>query len=408
MVLKDVARPVRRRASTMLFVLLAFGVLLAALVLAVDLSHLWEVRVSQENASDAAALAAVQALVEDHLLTGDPAATIAAFQQARGEASRYAAANPVLGEPLPLDPNPANLLDGDVLFGTLDNPRSTLFVPAERVADPNSRDLGLVNAVRITARRTRDRGNPAGLYLGRALGLPSADVVTTATAMLDRDVVGLRPALNQPLPLVPIALLSDPTGANPACWESQVPGGKGPDDYRFDRVRRTFVADAGGDGIHEFEVTLGENACELLVGVADDATANGQVRSGVTSAQLHDLGGQLVLGEHNQVLLPAAPGCGPAAGTQEAAELQASLESLQLRGELRVWPLFAGLDGDSDAAVVTGLVAARVVKVEAAEDGQRVRFTLQAGMLSTAAAVTDATRRVGAGNPYLCKVRLVH
>src|SRR5262249_27554689 len=156
-------------------------------------------------------------------------------------------------------PNAVNLPDGDVLFGTLDNPRSTLFVPAERVTDPENPYLALVNAVRIAARRTRDRGNPAGLYVGQALGLPAADLVTVATARLDRDVVGLRPALNQPLPLVPIALLSDPSGADPRSWESQVAAGHGPDDYRFDRATRTFVADANGDGIHEIEITLGEN-----------------------------------------------------------------------------------------------------------------------------------------------------
>jgi hypothetical protein len=403
---KDVARSPRRQASTTLVVLLAFGVLLAAAALAIDLAHLWEVRTSQENATDAAALAAAGALVDDRLLTGDPAAMVLCLRLARDEAVRYAAANPVLGEPLPLDPNDTNLPEGDVLFGTLDNPHAPLFVPAGNVADLSNPSLGLVNAVRITGRRTRDRGNAAGLYLGRAFAVPAADVVTLSTAMLDRDVVGLRPALNQPLPLVPIALLSDPGGTNPASWEAQVPGGRGPDDYRFDPATRTVVADATGDGIHEMEVTLADNACELLLGVADSAAVNDQVSGGVMPAQLQSLGGQLVLGEQNQLPLPAPPGCGPAAGTPEADGLAASLEQLRVRGDLRVWPLFAGLDGSSGAAVVTGFVAARVVRVEA--DGPRVRFTLQAGMLATPDLVTDASRRVGAGNPYLGKIRLVH
>jgi hypothetical protein len=409
MVLKDVAGSTRRRpGSTSLFVILAAVVLLAALGLAIDLAHLWEARVSLENSADAAALAATQALVSDRVLTGDPAVLIDRLRRARAEAIRYARDNPVLGASLPLDPNLDNQPEGDILFGTLDSPRSTLFVPAQNITDPTNPSLGLVNAVRIAAQRTRARGNPAGLYLGQALSLDSADLVAVATAMLDRDVIGFRPVLNQPLPMAPIALLSDPTGSNSSSWESRVVAGTGPDEFRFDPTTRTFVEDPNGDGLHEMQVELGDNGCLLLLGVADAAAAAGQVRSGVTAAQLQDLGGQIVLGDQNQLPVPAAPGCGPAAGTPQAADLQASLEQLRLRGDLRIWPLFTGLDAHSGATVLTGFVAARVVEVDAPATGEPVRFTLQPGMLSTASAVTDASRRVGTGNPYLCKVRLVH
>jgi hypothetical protein len=283
-----------------------------------------------------------------------------------------------------------------------------VFVPAQNITNPGNPFLGLVNAVRVTAQRTRARGNPAGLYLGQALSLDSADLIAVATGMLDRDVIGFRPVLNQPLPLVPIALLSDPTGANPASWENQVVAGNGPDDFRFDPTTKTFVEDPNGDGLNEMPVALADSGCLLLLGVNDATSAAGQVRSGVTAAQLQGLGGQLVLGDKNQLPVPVAPGCGPVAGTPEAADLQASLQQLQLRGELRIWPLYTGLDAQSGAAVLTEFVAARVVDVEASATGQPVRFTLQPGMMSSATAVTDASRRIGTGNPYLCKVRLVH
>ena len=88
-----------------------------------------------------------------------------------------------------------------------------------------------------------------------------------------------------------------------------------------DGCRLAAQVENGGDGIHEMVVTLGENACALLLGVADAAAANDQVSGGATPAQLQSLGGQLVLGEENQLPLPAAPGC----GTAEADDLAAGL-----------------------------------------------------------------------------------
>ena len=62
--------------------------------------------------------------------------------------------------------------------------------------------------------------------------------------------------------------------------------------------------------------------------------------------------------------------------------------------------------------VLSGFVAARVVQVvDASKQGGGITFSVQPCMMSTATALTDATRRgVGSArlpNPYICKVRLV-
>ena len=367
------------------FVLLALTVLLAALALAVDLALLGEARVEMQNSADAAALAAVGSLVNDQAPGGDPAVLAPLLGQARASAVQYGQNNPVLGQPLALDPNPENLPDGDVVLGSVDTPQSRVFNPAADTGNPTNTSLSLVNAVRVMGRRTRARGDPVGLSLGGFLAFPYADVRAVATAMLDRDVIGFRPVFNQPLPLAPIALLSDPTATDPSSWEFQVTAPGGP---------------------HPMDAVLGTNALLLFIGVTDVTAASAQLAGGVTAAQLQDFGGQFVLGDQNLLPVPAAPALAPS----DLAVVQAGLEQLQQSGALRIWPLFPAADAGNDPLPVSGFVAARVAQVESAADGS-VHVTLQPGMLATPTAVTDASRRgvggVNITNPYIVKVRLV-
>jgi hypothetical protein len=386
----------RRRGGVALIVLLSLVVILLAFVLAVSLSQLGESRSAMENSADAAALSAAGVLVDDRLLLGDPILMVDLINQARTTAVTFALANPSLGQLVQLDPNPNNLPDGDIVFGTIDTAASRLFVPAGDTEDPTNLALLLVNAVRVTAHRPRTGGN---------------DIMAIATVMLDRDVIGFRPLSSQPLPLAPIALLSDPTRANPQSFEAQAPGNGGPDGFRFDPLTKTLLPDPMGDGLHEMVVTLADNGCLLQIGVPDATNAALQVRDGVTSAQLQSFGGAFLLGPDNMLPVPVIPGCQPVLGSADEAQLRLSLEQLQILGELRIWPLSSGLDPSSGSVIISGFVAARVASVDPPASGQPIRFTLQPGMLATASAVTDATRRGISGlaiiNPYITKIRLV-
>lgn len=396
------ARP--RRGNVALIALVSLAALLMLLALAVGSAGLWEARGALENAADAAALAAAGDLVDDRALLANPSVQVALIQNARSDAVAYAASNLVQGQPLALGPNPTNAPDGDLVFGFVDLAQGVGFTPAGDVSDPTNPDVLAVNAVRVVARRTRDRGNPAGLLLGTWLAMPSADVVAAATAFLDRDVIGFRSTAGQALPVVPIALLSDPTGANPLAWEAQA--ARGPDVYRFDPASRTFAP--GSDGLHEVRVQIAQNGCLLEAGVTTVAGAAAQVVGGVQPGQAPD---GIVLGPDNTLTVLTFPGCGPAPDTSDATLLQAALAQLQASGEARAWPLFRGAGPASGTAVLTGFVAGRVANVAAPAAGQPVTFTLQPAQLATATAVTDASRRGAGGahvvNPYVCKVRLV-
>jgi hypothetical protein len=381
-----------------------------ALALALNQAWLWTLRAEMQADTDAAATAGAQTLVDDDLLRGDPAYLPALLQRSTDQALLYAGSNLVGGRPFALLANPANNPDGDIVFGTLPTPRSTTFIPAQNIGDTSNASLALINAVHVQARLFASRGNAPALLFSPFTGLASADIQAAATAMLDRAVIGFRPR-NLPIPLAPIALLSDPTASDSRSWEYQVESKKGADQYRFDRAQGTFVFDAAGDGLFEFQAALaldpgqaaGANVALLHIGVQTIAGISGQLLNGVTAADLSDFGGQLVLPANDQLTVPGAV-VGPPFGSPDLTKLQQSLVQLQQSAAVRIWPLACSVDATLGTVTVCRFVAARIVTVETPMANEPLRFTLQPTMLAVGAAVTDSSHVT---NPYLCKVRVV-
>ncbi len=401
----------RRGSVLSTLVLLALPMLLLALMLAVNSGLLAETRIALHNAADASALAAAQALVDDRLLTHDALAILGVLENARQQAQRFLDANPVPGNarPVHLARNPDNAADGDIVFGTLHRPRDQQFVLAS--PRPDNSFLHLINAVRITARRTGERGNAARLLWVPFQTKTSADLSASSTAMLDPYVVGFRPQGSLSVPLVPVALLSDRHGTNPDSWEFQVARHGGPDDWRFHHAHKTF--EKLGDGIHEMRVTLAGgpsekgNACLLQLGIDDFSDLAEQAVHGVTTCHLQDWHGEWLLDKHAHQLRVPGTRCAPASGW---GPLPGSLAYLQATGTPRVWPLFSRIDENSGMPIVTGFVAARVVSLGQGK-GNSLVLILQPCRMSTPTAVTDAAQEgiggVSIANPYICRLRLV-
>ncbi len=417
-----------RRGAVLVIVLLAMPVLVAAMLLAINSQRLGETRTELQTAADAAARAAALAFVDDRALLGRPEIFQELSDRARDQALRFAAENTADGSAVILDANQANDPDGDIAFGILDTPRSRHLIPV----NPRSSDgayLPFINTVRVAACRTRARGNPAGVFWGKAVGMPSCDVVCRATATLDRDVIGFRPAANVPVPLAPIALRSDPTGDELWAWEPQVEMRLGADLYRFDQAAWRAEFDPNGDGLWEMDVILPApripkkqkghaqavqasvwNACLLQLGTEDLGGLARQLRQGVSKQDLAGFGGGLIVPADPRGL--AVPG-GPWNGDEAAPEwddFREALRALHRQGERRIWPLYIGFDSETGMPLITGFVAARIVDIT--EEGGSLNLTLQPCMISTPAAVTDPARREVEGaavpNRYVCKVRLVN
>jgi hypothetical protein len=415
----EYARRIGRRQATAvtLLVLLALPVLLAILFLAVNVALLAEARATLQNNADADALAAVQCLVDDTWLTGIPARQLNLIGVARSEAQFYANTNKVLGQPLALELPPtatANPADGDIVFAFLDQPGSRVLVVADLNGTYNgSPFLPTINTVRVNASRLRARGTAVGLWGAGFTGSSSADLATRATATLDRDVVGFQPIGDQPLPLMPIALLTRfaaPGKGMASSWENQLQLGL--DAWRVDPANSLFSA--GSDGLPEATMVLDSDetlasAALLLLGISDIAGTSGQgvfggqVASGVSANDLQGMGGTFALsGIDNRLTVAASRG---------AMSFYSALASQlnQIQGQKRIWPLYESFDPGSGQAVIAGFVAARVVQASPSATGLAV--VLQPCMLSTRTVLTNAAQRGVGGvniiNPYICKVRLV-
>jgi hypothetical protein len=386
-----------------------------ALALVVNQGRLWQARAELENATDAAALAGAGALAGDALLVSNPILMPDLLDQARAAAIQFAQDNQVAGQPLVLDPNLTNAAGGDIVFGSIDNAAGGGFVAAQNVGDPANASLTAINAVRITGRRTRARGNPISLSAGRFLTMDSTDLTVTSTAFLDRDVIGFRPSALQSVSLAPVALLSDPNGTLPESWEFQVRQA-GQQEYRYDPSTRQNVAVPNGQGVPQVQFCLGlpdatngpNNVALLELGASDLSALTRQLSQGVTAADLAGFGGQLVIPATGPLFVNGTR-VGPARTDPLLAQLWQALDELRQQGTPRIWPLYSSFDAAQGQAAVTGFVAARVVQVEPLAANAPLCVILQPTVVVSSAAVTDPARR-GSGitlpNPYVCKVRL--
>jgi Mg-chelatase subunit ChlD len=142
----------RRRGSILVISAASMTVLLGVGALAIDLSYLLEIRAELQNSADAVALAAASGLT-----VGQP--------EARRRAQQYAGLNPILKQPLTVNPS-------DLTFGQWDF-LTNRFLPTT-VAP---------NAVRVKV-ALRDTANSRQLFLAPVLGINQADVSAVATASL--------------------------------------------------------------------------------------------------------------------------------------------------------------------------------------------------------------------------------
>jgi hypothetical protein len=448
-----------RRGSVAAWFLVTLPALLLSGLLAINAAWLADARTSIQSSADASALAAVHTFVHDDWLREDESAPARLARESRSEAQKCGLRNPVLGCALGLERNDENAPEGDIVIGSLDHPKGK-FVPAEPESDRHSLDRS-INAVRIHPRKTKVRGNPVALLGSFPSSLRYRDLEASATAMLDGRIIGFRQRFSQPIPMAPIALFSDPEGRHERSWEHQVSHRKGQDEWTWSCSTKTF--ERRPDGLHEMRVELfrcpdddskprrkgnagqsgrvadaerpgderdgesttggqsarkhsGEeaghqrgNAFLCRFGSVSPADFHRQLVEGLLSEDLKEFGGEFVLAA-DQLLQVPGRGCLPEAGSEWRGAYLSGLEALARCGEPRVWPLYSRRVGN-DGALISGFVAARVVRMDHSGDNVGVALILQPTRICTAAAVTAVDRELPESavevNPYIVKVRLV-
>lgn len=407
----------RRHGGATLFLLLGLGFFLSLLALAVEGANLWSARQEAQTCADAAALAGVQALADDLLLTPNPEAGLVLRERAAKAAQRVAELNPICGLPFDLQVHPYDPAAGDLRFG---HATPLGFQPADAFAD-------VPDAVAVGVERSHARGQPIPVLLGRFSRLHGAEVRTAAWASLDRAIVGFRPTAATPVPLVPLALFSDPTRQHPASFEVQAET-SGTDAWVFDRARGQVVPlpsePMGGwelAGIREVTVrvplgapaSVGAEAAEMpngrLLRLGPNAGHLDQWRRGLGPADLDAFGGAMVVPANGSLAVPALPL--PASSSTFPADLLAVLEELRAAGSPRVWPLFQAdsqtAAADGEQVLVSGFIAARLARVSVvAAPYPHLELILEPCQMPVNLAVADPGRPGLEPNRYISKPRL--
>ncbi|MBX7105496.1 MAG: hypothetical protein K1X57_15530 [Gemmataceae bacterium] len=404
----------RRTGSIAPLLIFALTTLLACFAFAVNKSWLWSVREDIRLSVDAAGLAAAATLVDDDLIRNDASGIPALLQRASDAARTYAAGNPVRRQPLILLENTDNLTGGDIVFGAVSLPRSGDFLPMPGITVP-APQLSGTNAIVITGRQTRDRGNAPGLIFGIFAGHGAADVAVTSAVTLDRGVRGFRPTLTN-TPLAPFALFSDPTGTDTRSFENRVEKGGGLDQQRYDATSHTFVSDPAGDGIAEFAVVYPTdpmqlataNAAIIHLGSSDLNQLADLLVAGYSGDDLADYGRKFVIPEQGGEAF-AGQDSGPAGDSPQIQALYQSLEQLRQSAAVRIWPLYTTAAGGQ--VTVTGFVAGRIASVTPPAPDTPLQFVIQPTVVSRHDAITDTDLRGPAatlnGNRYVLKIRRV-
>ncbi len=225
----------RRRGNILVLTAFFMIAMVALLAMGIDIGYLQNAKVELQKSADAACIAAAWELIDDNSLTSATINLADDITEARTKAVEYAAANTVCASPPVVDPNLANLLDGDVVVGYLSNP-----------SDPgctlDTSDPTKYNAVQVRVRRTSAENGEVPMFFGKALGLDSMATEAVATAALLKNLNGFKkPTNGDTISILPYAL-------DKATWENMISGG-GSDTYKWNTSTNTVQS--GGDSIRE-------------------------------------------------------------------------------------------------------------------------------------------------------------
>lgn len=398
-----------RRGTILPALLAAILVTLMALALVVDRYWLTHVSVEMRRTADATAHAGALALLSDVRLQTDVSneSLRALVEQA---AQHVAQINPAGGTPLELKPG----ADGDIQLGSMYRHATTgetQFLTSSQLA----------TTVIVTATRTRERGNPVGLFLAPLFGTKTGDVTTRSQADLDGHLVAFRPTDDYTIPAVPLAILSrDPTGTLPHSFDAVVSQRTGTDQYRYSATDRQVVSEP--DGVPELILfwPKPDSGPTSLVGV-DPTTAatlaaarqakklrenvrlvdigNGFVSADVTRQIAHGFRYGDLVAWQGELPLPATPLLTSGTTFPESEVVQAFEAQ---RGTCRIVLLYEPLPSDlatgapgaestTRAVRCVGVAAGRIMAIRTTPEGDR-EFVFQPGCLTTNSAVTSADR----------------
>jgi len=171
---------IERRGAVLPLAVFLVIVILAMAAFAVDVGYIILVRAQLQKAADAAALAAVEQLMQPYVQYSSPGQTAAQQTQIlnNATAAALAQAKKFAGFNRAGSVSSLALNDADVVFGFLD---------AQNNFSPNPPDTRFPNSVQVTVRRDAQANGALTLIFGSLLGKGSASVTALGQATMMTD-----------------------------------------------------------------------------------------------------------------------------------------------------------------------------------------------------------------------------
>ncbi|MHC4177986.1 MAG: pilus assembly protein TadG-related protein, partial [Planctomycetota bacterium] len=301
----------------MLFILVIIA-LLGLVAMAMDLCYVMHLRNEAQRSADAAALAGAWGLIHPDRFKPVPDATQAIID-ARTGAVYYAKKNAIgIDENHEIvfpdvDRNEANVADGEIVVSHLPSWSYPPVYPWDDSGNANYLwsflNTNKYNTVCVRVQRSEARNGPVPLYFGKIFGMPSLDVHTAATAIIEwGQPIGFRPTSQTGnAPLMPFAVhYMDYRNAYAGSQSNELPP---IDQYYYypDREGAARVVEGESDGITEFDLypALGPgwtgegegNFGTVDLGGYDNSSSEivRQISYGVTPEDLAEWGGEFVI-----------------------------------------------------------------------------------------------------------------
>jgi hypothetical protein len=213
----------RRRAALLILACVALASTLILCGLVIDVGNLNVARTELQRASDAAALAAVAAMMEQSDWSAEQSTSLVSYH-ARNAATEYVALNPCRGvNTMTLPRNDENTPNGDLVLGHYNSTTG--------VFDPNDTRY---NSVYLFLRRDDVQNGPIPLFFGGLVGLRGVNAFGEAAAFSETNINGFHiPSGSEEIcQLLPFSLHIDYWPPNPEDYSTAeiklFPGWSGP------------------------------------------------------------------------------------------------------------------------------------------------------------------------------------
>jgi len=393
-------------------VVLALTAVLLMLALVIDRLWLQNASVEMDAAVESAALAACRTLVTDDHLRTNHFQFENLRQRARQQAAHSAAQNRIAGRKLRLHTD-----GGSVRLGRLVNDPQTGRTGPRRFLATAHRPTAVV----VTARRSRENGNPVALFLRELSGVPSGDVSRRVMATVDNHVVGIRPLPGTPAPLWPFAIRESPHNAagdngQTQTWNTHIDQRAGVDRFTYDETIREVRFEP--DGIPEIILRSPVTDHQLNEPTAGNVRlleiGNGFRRDHLHRQLAHGVSASDVAAYSGELRIDTGP---VSFTTYDEIPAEFHSQFQKLIGQCRMVWLYseessAGSPQDDGVSRVTcrRLVAGRVMSLRCSRG--RCEIVFQPGTMTTRTAVLAKhswpdSRRRRFENPYVYKLQLI-